>query len=203
MVSHAALLMSLALLCATPGHAQNSGITDTSGSPHAVVRAVPLNAVQAGLEVFEPVKGRSRVFDVEIAGRTLTVVDDSYNANPDSVRAAIDLLCTLPGPRLLVLGDMGEVGDQGPQLHAEVGAYARDVAIDRLCAIGPLCVHACQAFAGACHFPDRTALIQALLQDLPQGGSVLIKGSRFMGMEWVVQAIEEFAARGTEVGHAA
>jgi hypothetical protein len=58
-------------------------------------------------------------------------VDDTYNANPDSVRAAIDVLAELPGPRLLVLGDMGEVGDQGPQFHAEVGAYARDAASSR------------------------------------------------------------------------
>ncbi len=169
----------------------------------AVAARIPLDAVQAGLEVFEPVKGRSRVFDVEIAGRKLTLVDDSYNANPDSVRAAIDLLSNLPGPRLLVLGDMGEVGDQGPQLHAEVGGHARNVVINHLYAAGALSVHACQAFPGARHFTDQAALIQAVLHDLPLCRSVLIKGSRFMGMERVVQAIEQFAAMSGEVGHAA
>jgi hypothetical protein len=79
-----------------------------------------------GLEAFEPVKGRSRALAVQARPRTLTLVDDTYNANPDSVRAAIDVLAELPGPRLLVLGDMGEVGDQGPAFHAEVGDYARE-----------------------------------------------------------------------------
>ena len=65
-------------------------------------------------------------------GRAVTLVDDSYNANPDSVRAAIDVLAGLPGPRWLVLGDMGEVGDQGPAFHAEVGAYAQQRGIEQL-----------------------------------------------------------------------
>ena len=82
----------------------------------------PLDAIRSGLEAFEPVKGRSRVIAL---ARGMTLVDDSYNANPDSVRAAIDLLASLPGPRWLVLGDMGEVGDRGPEFHAEVGAYAQ------------------------------------------------------------------------------
>ncbi len=91
----------------------------------ALAAGVPLAVIAQGLEAFEPVKGRSRALAVELAGRTVTLVDDTYNANPDSVRAAIDVLAELPGPRLLVLGDMGEVGDQGPQFHAEVGEHAR------------------------------------------------------------------------------
>jgi UDP-N-acetylmuramoyl-tripeptide--D-alanyl-D-alanine ligase len=90
----------------------------------ALAAGCPLEAVARGLEAFEPVKGRSQVKALQRGGRTVTLVDDSYNANPDSVRAAIDVLATLPGPRWLVLGDMGEVGDQGPAFHAEVGRYA-------------------------------------------------------------------------------
>ena len=73
-----------------------------------------------------------------LAGRSITVVDDTYNANPDSVQAAIDVLAELPGPRLLVLGDMGEVGDQGSEFHAEVGAYASECGVDRLFTLGAL-----------------------------------------------------------------
>jgi UDP-N-acetylmuramoyl-tripeptide--D-alanyl-D-alanine ligase len=88
----------------------------------ALAAGAPLDAIARGLERFAPVKGRSRALACARCGACITVVDDTYNANPDSVRAAIDVLAALPGPRLLVLGDMGEVGDQGPQFHAEVGA---------------------------------------------------------------------------------
>jgi UDP-N-acetylmuramoyl-tripeptide--D-alanyl-D-alanine ligase len=74
-----------------------------------------MTAIAAGLTAFVPVKGRSRAWQLSLAGQPLTVVDDSYNANPDSVRAAILVLSELPGPRLLVLGDMGEVGERGPE----------------------------------------------------------------------------------------
>ena len=77
-----------------------------------------------------------RALAVRVAGRELTVVDDTYNANPDSARAAIDVLADLPAPQLLVLGDMGEVGDQGPQFHAEVGDYARARGIPQLLTLG-------------------------------------------------------------------
>jgi UDP-N-acetylmuramoyl-tripeptide--D-alanyl-D-alanine ligase len=84
---------------------------------------VSIDKIAEGLAAFEPVKGRSRASELVLAdGRSVTVIDDTYNANPDSVRAAIDVLGGLPGPRLLVLGDMGEVGDRGPEFHAEVGA---------------------------------------------------------------------------------
>ncbi|HSV48147.1 MAG TPA: UDP-N-acetylmuramoyl-tripeptide--D-alanyl-D-alanine ligase, partial [Ramlibacter sp.] len=145
---------------------------------------VPLEPIARGLEAFEPVKGRSRALAVRLAGRVLTVVDDSYNANPDSVRAAIDVLAELPGARLLVLGDMGEVGAQGPQFHAEVGAYARERGIEQLFTLGTQA----QAMGGT-HFADIDALNDAVRQALPACASVLVKGSRFMKMERVVQAI--------------
>ena len=148
----------------------------------ALAAGAPLDAIAQGLESFTPVKGRSRAFSV----RGITVVDDTYNANPDSMRAAIDVLADLPGPRLLVLGDMGEVGDQGPQFHAEAGAHALASGIEQVFALGALSAHV----AGARHFKDMGALLQAVREALPAVGSVLVKGSRFMKMEQVVQAIE-------------
>jgi UDP-N-acetylmuramoyl-tripeptide--D-alanyl-D-alanine ligase len=154
----------------------------------ALAGGVPLAAIAQGLESFEPVKGRSRALSVQIGARAITLVDDSYNANPDSVRAAIDVLAELPGPRLLVLGDMGEVGEQGPQFHAEVGEHARARGIDKLFTLG----EQSQAMKGT-HFADIEALNAAVLGELPATGSVLVKGSRFMKMERVVEAITQRA----------
>jgi UDP-N-acetylmuramoyl-tripeptide--D-alanyl-D-alanine ligase len=159
----------------------------------ALAAGVPLEAVVRGLAAFEPVKGRSRLHRLQRGGHTLTLVDDSYNANPDSVRAAIDVLCTLDGPRWLVLGDMGEVGAQGPQFHAEVGHYALQRGIEQLWTAGEACVHAATAYgAAARHFASVEALLAAL-GEAPAAGSVLVKGSRFMRMERVVQALLEGA----------
>jgi UDP-N-acetylmuramoyl-tripeptide--D-alanyl-D-alanine ligase len=150
----------------------------------ALAAGVPLAALARGLEAFEPVKGRSRAIALQVGGRGVTLVDDSYNANPDSVRAAIDVLAELPGPRLLVLGDMGEVGDQGPAFHAEVGRHARERGIDCLLTLGE------QAVAmGGRHCADIASLTAAVLAELPRSASVLVKGSRFMKMERVVAAI--------------
>ena len=158
----------------------------------ALAAQVPLAAIAQGLAQFEPVTGRSRALALRLAadpGRTLTLIDDSYNANPDSVRAAIDVLADLPGPRLLVLGDMGEVGLQGPAFHAEAGAYAQARGIEQLLCSGELMRHALPAFAGAQHLASADELLAAVLQRLPGFASVLVKGSRFMRMERVVQAI--------------
>ncbi len=152
----------------------------------ALSAGVPLDAIARGLEAFVPVKGRSRAIAVQIGGRSITLVDDTYNANPDSVRAAIDVLAELPQPRLLVLGDMGEVGDQGPQFHTEVGQYARERGIEHLFTLG----EQARAMAGI-HFDDITALNKAVLAQLAVSQSVLVKGSRFMRMERVVQAIQD------------
>ena len=161
----------------------------------AVAAGVPLESIAQGLAEFRPVKGRSRAFAVQHRGRAITVVDDSYNANPDSVRAAIDVLAELPGPRLLVLGDMGEVGNQGPQFHAEAGVHARQRGIEQVFALGQLSAHAVKACGPAArHFGNMDALLDAVRQALPTAGSVLVKGSRFMRMEQVVQAIAEEGA---------
>ncbi|WP_367847734.1 UDP-N-acetylmuramoyl-tripeptide--D-alanyl-D-alanine ligase [Rhodoferax sp. WC2427] len=155
----------------------------------ALAAGVPLAAIAQGLAGFEPVKGRSKALAVHIGGRTLTVVDDSYNANPDSVQAAIAVLAALPGPRLLVLGDMGEVGDQGPQFHAEAGAQAQRCGIEQILTLGPLSAHL-GPFGGQ-HFDTLDALLAAVHAQLPQVASVLVKGSRFMQMERVVAFIQK------------
>ena len=138
--------------------------------------------------------------ELKLAGRSLTLVDDTYNANPDSARAAIDVLAELPGPRLLVLGDMGEVGDKGPQFHREVGDYARERGIEMLLTLGEQAVG-----MGGRHFANVDSLNAAVLEQLPRAASVLVKGSRFMKMERVVQAItaQDQQQVQQESGHAA
>ncbi|MBS0434011.1 MAG: UDP-N-acetylmuramoyl-tripeptide--D-alanyl-D-alanine ligase [Proteobacteria bacterium] len=154
----------------------------------ALAAGCPLAAVQRGLESFQPVKGRSQLKTLQRGGRSITLVDDTYNANPDSVRAAIDVLAALPGPRWLVLGDMGEVGNQGPAFHAEVGGYAQQRGVETLWCTGELMRHAAAAFAGARHFESVEALI-AELNNAPAAASIVVKGSRFMKMERVVAAL--------------
>ena len=142
--------------------------------------------IAAGLAAFAPVKGRG-VRHVLASGALL--IDDSYNANPDSVRAAIDLLAALPAPRTLVLGDMGEVGDQGPEFHREVGAYARERGIERLLASGAASIEAVLAYGqGGAHCTDIDVLTEAA-RTASARGSVLVKGSRFMRLERVVAAL--------------
>jgi len=155
----------------------------------ALAAGCPLDAIGRGLESFAPVKGRSQVKRIERpGGADATLIDDSYNANPDSVRAAIEVLASLPAPRWLVLGDMGEVGDQGPAFHREVGAFAKARGIDALWTLGAASAHAAAAFGGARHFDSMAALIKALPQ-APAFNAVVVKGSRFMKMEQVVAAL--------------
>ncbi len=163
---------------------QHNVLNALAAAACALAAGAPLTAIAQGLAAFEPVKGRSRALAIDLGGRTLTVVDDTYNANPDSVRAAIDVLAELPGPQLLVLADMGEVGDQGPQFHTEVGDYARQRGIPQLLTLGDQS----QAMGGT-HFSDIDSLQQAVRDRLPSVASVLVKGSRFMKMERVVEAI--------------
>ena len=156
----------------------------------ALAAGAPLDAVEQGLEAFVPVKGRSRALQITHGGRGITVVDDSYNANPDSMRAAIDVLADLPAPQLLVMGDMGEVGNQGPAFHAEAGEHARSAGIAHVYTLGALSAHAAAACGPAAqHFEDMASLLAAVRKVLPQVGSVLVKGSRFMKMEQVVEAM--------------
>ena len=154
----------------------------------ALAAGCPLEAIGRGLEAFAPVQGRSQVKRFERAGKAVTLIDDTYNANPDSVRAAIDVLAALPAPRWLVLGDMGEVGNDGPAFHREVGAYAQARGIEALWTAGSAARDAATAFGGARHFETVERLITEL-PSAPACAAVVVKGSRFMRMERVVAAL--------------
>jgi UDP-N-acetylmuramoyl-tripeptide--D-alanyl-D-alanine ligase len=142
-------------------------------------------AIKAGLESLQPVKGRAVA---QITANGLRVIDDSYNANPTSVCAAIDILAGFSGRRVLVLGDIGELGEWAEQGHRQGGSYAVGK-IDALLAVGPLMAHAVSEFGDAGqHFSDQASLIAALQNE--QGDTtVLIKGSRSAAMENVVAAL--------------
>jgi UDP-N-acetylmuramoyl-tripeptide--D-alanyl-D-alanine ligase len=120
------------------------------------------------------------------------VIDDSYNANPDSMRAAIDVLAGLPGRRIFVMGDMGEVGAAAGQMHDEIGGYAKSQGIDLLFALGEKSAAAVHNFdGGGRHFASVEALVAELTPLMDKDATVLVKGSRFMRMERVVEAILE------------
>ena len=156
----------------------------------ALAAGLSLQEVADGLKDFSNIKGRLKV-KRGIKGATL--VDDTYNANPDSMKAAIDVLAALPAPRVFVMGDMGELGeDEAAAMHAEVGAYARDKGIEAAYFVGDNSVEAAETFGAAgLWFAAKDPLIQVLSHDLPEGASVLVKGSRFMAMEEVADALED------------
>jgi UDP-N-acetylmuramoyl-tripeptide--D-alanyl-D-alanine ligase len=151
----------------------------------ALAIGIPDDAVIRGLEAFAPVNGRLQRKTARIGA---LVIDDTYNANPDSVRAAIDVLSNAAAPRVLVLGDMGEVGNEGPKFHEEMGMYARDRGIEHLLTLGDLARHASNAFGHrAQHFDDIGSINQAVDALVTRDTTVLVKGSRFMKMERTVQ----------------
>lgn len=153
----------------------------------ALAMGVHRAAIVRGLESFAPVAGR---LQRKTATNGALVIDDTYNANPDSVRAAIDVLSNAAAPRILVLGDMGEVGNEGRQFHIEIGAYARGRGIEHLFTMGELAAHASSAFgARGKHAASIEELNQAVQAAVTQQASVLVKGSRFMKMERVVQQL--------------
>ncbi len=156
----------------------------------ALAAGVPAQAIVKGVAAFEPVNGRSKISLLQHQGRSITLVDDSYNANPDSVRAAIDVLAQSAKPRLLVLGDMGEVGSQGVAFHQEAGSYAHQQHIEHVLTLGELSQHTAQACSTAVHCQSLDELQQRVDHLLPSLSTVLVKGSRFMRMERVVQTLQ-------------
>jgi len=177
-----------------------------AASAVALGARLSLENIKAGLESFVPVNGRMQAKPLN---SHCTLIDDSYNANPDSVRAAIDALKQSGNTSWLVLGDMGEVGNQGPAFHEEVGAYAAEQGVSKLFALGEQCKFAVQGFGqsqinqaagNAAHFTTLDQLLEELNVALAHQESskqmhldILVKGSRFMRMERVVQALLEEA----------
>jgi UDP-N-acetylmuramoyl-tripeptide--D-alanyl-D-alanine ligase len=170
---------------AVPGaHNVHNALAATAA---ALAVDVAPGAIATGLAMFTAVGGRG--VRSRTAGGAI-LIDDSYNANPDSVRAAIDLLADAAAPRILVLGDMGEVGSRSAEFHREVGAYAKSRGIEVLLATGAAMHEACAAFgAGAEHFADGEALGERARELAQAGATILVKGSRFMRMERVVAAL--------------
>ncbi|CAH2933531.1 MAG: UDP-N-acetylmuramoyl-tripeptide--D-alanyl-D-alanine ligase (EC [uncultured Paraburkholderia sp.] len=170
-------------------HNAHNALAATSA---ALAAGVSLDAIKRGLESFGAVKGRLQVKRAALG--TLAgakVIDDTYNANPDSMRAAIDVLASHASPRVLVMGDMGEVGDNGPEFHREIGAYARERGIDALYAMGDASRDACSAYGASAHYVADVGTLVAQLQQAGFGAAatLLVKGSRFMQMERVVDAV--------------
>ncbi|WP_341521221.1 UDP-N-acetylmuramoyl-tripeptide--D-alanyl-D-alanine ligase [Pseudomonas sp. G.S.17] len=155
-----------------------------AAAAHAL--GVTLDGIVIGLNTVQPVKGRTVA---QIAPNGVRVIDDTYNANPTSVNAAVDILTGFTGRTVLVLGDIGELGDWAEQGHRDVGAYAAGK-VSALYAVGPLMVHAVNAFGEhARHFANQTDLIAALGAEQDTQTTILIKGSRSAAMENVVAAL--------------
>ena len=156
----------------------------------ALHAGLTLPEIAAGLARFANIKGRLQ----RKAGiRGSVILDDTYNANPDSMKAAIDVLAALPAPRVFVMGDMGELGDdEAGAMHAEIGAYARDKGIEAAYFVGDYSVEAAETFgADGLWFAAKDPLIQVITHVLPENASVLVKGSRFMEMEEVAAELTD------------
>jgi len=158
-----------------------------AASAAASALAVPVATIATGLAHFRGSNGR---LQRKQSRSGATVIDDTYNANPDSVRAAIDVLAQQSGKKILVLGDMGELGGEAAALHAQVGDYARRAGINRLFALGEMSAHTVRAFgADARQFTQTADLIATITPLLTPDTTLLVKGSRFMRMERVVEAV--------------
>ncbi len=161
-----------------------------AAAAHAL--GIAATTIAAGLSSFQGTPGR---LQRKTGPNGVTVIDDSYNANPDSMRAALEWLAALPGRRIFVMGDMGELGAESAARHAEIGEFARERGIDHLFALGAASAGSVQAFgAGARHFADLDALALVLAGERGAGTTVLVKGSRFMRMERLVARLAPDAA---------
>lgn len=152
-----------------------------------IALGIPLERIVEGLAAFHAVSGRLKRF-VGVAGSC--VIDDSYNANPGSMIAALEVLAGCQGERLFVMGDMAELGPDAASYHEQIGQFARQKGVNRLFAVGKLSAHAVQAFGnGAQIYANKEELIQDLKPLITQQSIILIKGSRSAGMEIVTQAL--------------
>lgn len=177
------------ILLPLPG--MHNGRNALAAAAACLALGVPLAPVVRGLSGYTGTAGR---LQRRRGWHGACVIDDSYNANPDSMRAAIDVLAALPGRRIFVMGDMGEVGEMAGQLHSEIGGYAKSQGIDRLFALGEKSAAAAHDFGpGGQHFGNVETLVRALKPLMDAETTVLVKGSRFMKMERVVERIVEEA----------
>ncbi|MCD6707420.1 MAG: UDP-N-acetylmuramoyl-tripeptide--D-alanyl-D-alanine ligase [Thiobacillus sp.] len=181
---HACLEIALQV----PG--EHNAMNALAAAAAAFALDVSLRSIDVGLSGFTGVKGR---LQRKPALHGSTFIDDTYNANPDSVKAALAVLARQPGRKVLVLGDMGELGADAVAMHAQIGQAARAAGVDRLLALGDLSKETVAAFgAGAMHFERIQELLAELENELAPGITVLVKGSRFMQMERVVQSFMEY-----------
>ena len=161
----------------------------TAAAAAAIALDIPLEMIRSGLEAVKPVPGRLNLLRTASG---CVVIDDTYNANPASLYSALQVLANMQGKGWLVLGDMKELGSGSRKLHSEVGDAARSMGISRIFATGEMSEFTVDAFGkGATHFENRELLIEALVPELRLGINCLVKGSRSMGMEAVVEAIRQ------------
>jgi UDP-N-acetylmuramoyl-tripeptide--D-alanyl-D-alanine ligase len=160
-----------------------------AASAAAVALGISNADIASGLSSMQAVYGR---LQRKAGFNGAVLIDDTYNANPDSMKAAIDVLAALKTSTIFVMGDMAELGADAPQMHADIGLYAKQKGIEQFFAFGDLSVKASQAFGeNAKHFDSIESLVSALKTQMKQGVTVLVKGSRFMQMERVVKEILE------------
>lgn len=158
---------------------------------------VGLPEIEKGLSTFRPMTGRG---ERHALASGAVLIDESYNANVDSMRAAIDVLATMPVPRILVAGEMGESGEKSADFHVEVGAYAKERGIDKFYAVGQSMRKAVDAFgSGATLYPDVAALTEVVQGEAASPCSILVKGSHYVGLSRLVRALVETGKTEPEV----
>ncbi len=173
------------LVLPVPG--RHNAVNALAATAACLAAGIALPQVVAGLQSFRGVKGRLQRRQGQQGAQ---ILDDTYNANPDSVRAGIDVLASTIGKKILVLGDMGEIGEGSHQCHDEIGSYAKSQGVDRLYALGEASAQAVRNFGeGGRHFCNIDKLIAAVQKELAADTTVLVKGSRFMRMERVADAL--------------
>ncbi len=165
---------------------EHSRINALAAATLSLQAGATLQQIRRGLEQIQPVAGR--LFPLSGRGGA-TLIDDCYNASPESMRSAIDVLAARTGKRVLVAGDMGEMGEAAAQLHHQIGKYAAEQGVDQLHALGEHAVNVVSGFGGGAAHGSLETLLEALESSLNDNTTILIKGSRFMKMERVVSAL--------------
>jgi UDP-N-acetylmuramoyl-tripeptide--D-alanyl-D-alanine ligase len=170
-----------------PVPGQHNAMNALAAIAAATTLGISHDDAHVALENFKPVKGRLNFHQTRIGAR---LIDDTYNANPASLQAGLQVLCELPGEHWLILGDMGELGDDSVAIHAEAGHLAKKLGVQRMLAVGVNSRHAVESFGqGAEHFASQDELVAWAQKHLHDKLNILIKGSRFMRMENVVAAL--------------